>query len=72
MVRINKQHINRFKYFGRAYNYNLSPGLWLSFDKDTLEYIGVECFYLADINKLEVAAENKINELLSKDLLELL
>lgn len=71
MIRINNQYIDRFKHFKRSYNYMLAPGLWLSFDDETLEYLGIEMFYLADFKKVEPKAHNKINELLSKDILEL-
>lgn len=72
MIRINKQYIDRFKYFGNSYNYNLAPGLWLIFDKNTLEYIGIDMFYLADYKKVEPEADKLINSLLAKDILEII
>lgn len=71
MIRINKQYIDRFKHFKKSYNYMLGPGLWLSFDEDTLEYIGIEMFYLADYKKVEPEAHDLLNTLIAKDILEI-
>ena len=72
MIRINKDYTHLFKFFGNAYNYNIKPGIWLSFDKDTLEYIGIEMFYLASFKEINVLGESKINDLISKGILEVI
>lgn len=71
MIRINEQYLDRFKHFKLSYNYMVTPGVWLSFDDKTLEYIGIEMFYLPDFKKVESEADNMIKDLLSKGILEI-
>ena len=40
-MRINKLYLNRFKKFSYGYMFMVKRGVFLLFDKDTLEYIGV-------------------------------
>lgn len=40
-MRINKLYLNRFKKFSYGYMFMVKKGVFLLFDKDTLEYIGV-------------------------------
>lgn len=40
-MRINKIYINRFKRFNYGYLFMIKKGVFLLFDKDTLEYKGV-------------------------------
>ena len=70
MIRINEHYINRFKYFGHAYNYMVKTGIWISFDKDTLEYIGIECFGLYELKGLKTMCDKCINKLIALDILE--
>lgn len=40
-MRINKIYLNRFKRFNYGYLFMIKKGVFLLFDKDTLEYKGV-------------------------------
>lgn len=40
-MRINKLYIDKFKKFSYGYMFMVKKGVFLLFDKDTLEYIGV-------------------------------
>ena len=72
MIRINKNQINRFKRNNCEYLYYVSKGLFLAFDLNTLEYIGIEVYYLpANYDKVSFKCEEKLNDLLSKDILEI-
>lgn len=71
MIRINQTQINRFKRNHCEYLYYVSRGVFLAFDLNTLEYIGIELYYLPqDYNKTSFICEEKIRELISKDILE--
>ena len=71
MIRINKTQINRFKRNNCEYLYYVSRGLFLAFDLNTLEYIGIELYYLpANYDKVSFKCDEKIKELISKDILE--
>lgn len=71
MIRINQNQINRFKLTHCEYLYYVSRGCFLAFDKDSLEYIGIELFYLpSDYNLVSKKCEDKIQYLLSRDILE--
>lgn len=72
VIKINKMYIERFKLSHNEYLYPVSKGIYLAFDKDTFKYIGIELFYLADPKKCNKLVDNKINELVSKDILEVL
>lgn len=73
MIKINVGYINQFKEFSNAYNYNVCPGVWLTFDRHTFEYIGVNVFYtVSNFNLLNKKCEEKLNELISKGLLEVI
>lgn len=70
MIIANKNHLNLFKKLKREYIYPVQNGIYLAFDIDTLEYIGVEMFYLAS-NKVYKICDDKLKQLLSLDILEL-
>lgn len=71
MIKITNGYEEYFKEFSNAYNYIVKPGVWLTFDRHTLEYIGVNVFYtVANFNLLNKDCEVKLNELISKGLLE--
>lgn len=73
MIRINRLYIDRFKYFGNSYNFQVMNGVWLSFDKNTLEYVGYELFgHFYHLDFISKECNTKINELLAKDLLEVI
>ena len=44
MIRINQNQLKRFKKTKTSYLYPVRRGVYLSFDINTLEYIGVEMF----------------------------
>lgn len=70
MIQINKNHINRFKKIRCEYLYMVSKGIYLAFDIESLEYIGIEMFYLPHNQKIvDKLCDNKLNDLISKDIL---
>lgn len=71
MIRINQNQINRFKKSNYEYLYMVKRGCFLAFDINTLEYIGIELFYLpANYDIVNKMCEEKISFLLSRDILE--
>lgn len=71
MLRINQAYIDRFKRNGKNLFYLVSPGVYLSFDGDTLDYVGVEFYFTPGLNsKINYKAEKKLVELISKGLVE--
>ena len=73
MIQINKNHINRFKRSKNEYLYMVSKGIYLSFDVHSLEYKGLYLFYIPNNPKLvDKLCNDKINELISKDILILM
>ena len=72
MIRINKNHINRFKRNNCEYLYYVNRGVFLAFDLNTYEYIGIELYYLpANYDKVSFMCEEKIKYLLAKEILEI-
>lgn len=73
MIQINTNYINRFKKTHCEYLYMVSRGIYLAFDINTLEYIGIELFYLPKNPKIiDKECDTKLNELISKDILILI
>ena len=70
MIMINKNCLSLFKKLKREYIYYVQNGVFLAFDKDTLEYIGVEVFYSAS-NQVYKICDEKVKQLLALDILEL-
>lgn len=70
MIIINKNCLPLFKKLKREYIYFVQNGIYLAFDIDTLEYIGVEMFYSAS-DKALAEADEKVKYLLALDILEL-
>lgn len=68
-MRINKNYLNRFIKTKSDYLYPIKNGIYLAFNKD-YEYKGVEMFYSYDYVKVEKVAEEKLEELIAKDLIE--
>lgn len=68
-MRINKNQLHRFKKVKKGYLYPISRGVYLSFN-EKLEYIGVEMFYSYTYKKIDRIAEEKLEELIAKDLIE--
>lgn len=69
MIRINKNQIHRFRKIKNGYLYPISQGVYLGFNKN-LEYIGLEIFYSYGYSRLNLIAEEKLEDLIAKDLLE--
>lgn len=73
MIQINTNHLHRFKKTRCEYLYMVSKGIYLAFDIKSLEYIGIELFYLPKNQMIvDKACDNKLNELISKDILILI
>lgn len=53
MIKISYPYIDKFKRSYRSYLYPISRGIYLSFDKNTLEYTGIEMFYNSSYYPLE-------------------
>lgn len=74
MIKINKLHIDKFKMFNGSYHFMIEKGVWISFDKKTLEYIGNTLFcnyyYQPHYNIICNMCEEKINKLIALDILE--
>lgn len=70
MIVINKNYLNLFKKLKREYIYPVKQGIYLAFDIDTLEYLGVEMFYSAS-DKVLSECDEKVKQLLALDILEL-
>lgn len=69
LIIINKNYLHLFKKLKREYIYPVQKGIYLAFDLDNFEYIGIEMFYLAPITIQDVC-DNKLNQLLSLGVLE--
>ena len=61
MIKINQIYLNRFKSYNNKYLYPIYKGIYLSFDKSSLEYIGIEEFYIPKFDTYK-----KANELIEK------
>lgn len=72
MIKINKEYIDRFGKGSYGYYYKVSYNVYLSFDYDTLEYIGVETYQNPfNIGKCYQEAERKLGELYAKGLVDI-
>lgn len=69
MIKINNSYIDRFKLVRGTYMYYISPGLFLSFDKETLEYLEVVVFS-SRYAPIEREIENTLNKLIARGILE--
>lgn len=70
MIRINPVYLDLFKSYYGTYIYYVSPGVFLSFDKETLEYKSNISIYGSYGNKNDIACSSKINNLINKGILE--
>lgn len=66
-MRINKIYLNRFKRFSYGYMFMVKRGVFLLFDKDTLEYKGIFTMFNYKEDK---DLDNTINRLIALDYLE--
>lgn len=70
MIQINTNQLHRFKKTRSEYLYMVSKGIYLAFDIDSLEYKGLYLFYLPKNQRIvDKLCDEKINELISKDIL---
>ena len=71
MIKINPAHLDKFKKIGRTYMYYISPGLFLSFDINSLEYkepVDYIVRYKSNVSEIEAT----INKLIAIDVLEII
>ena len=61
MIKINMNHLNKFKVLNNRYVYPISKGIYLSFDKNSLEYMDIIEYYIPKFDSYR-----KGNELLEK------
>ena len=72
MIVINNAYLDRFYKTKSEYLYMVNRGIYLGFDKDTLEYKGLELFYIPfDYKSYEKDALNTLNLLISKGICEI-
>lgn len=69
MIKINKHQTRFFIRSKTGYFYPVEKGVYLYFDK-SLEYKGIELFFKGDFRRYEKEADKMINDLISKDILE--
>lgn len=72
MIKINNAYLDQFISAHHEYLYPISKGIYLAFDKKSLEFIGIEEFYLADPKKYNPLADDKLNFLIARNILEVL
>lgn len=72
MIRINNCYLDQFKLYGKEYLYPVAKGIYIAFDKFTHEYIGIELFYCPKTSMYSKLVDNKINQLLCRNVLELI
>ena len=66
-MKINKIYLEKFKKFSYGYMFMVKRGVFLLFDKNTLEYKGIFTMYNYKEDK---DLENTINRLIALDYLE--
>lgn len=71
MIVINKNYLHFFIRSRIEYLYPINKGVYLAFDRKSLEYIGLEMFVLYS-NKIEKQEDKKLKELISKGILEVI
>ena len=67
-MRINKLYLSKFKKFSYGYMFMVKRGVFLLFDKDTLEYKGIFTVYNYKEDKY---LDEVINRLVALDYLEI-
>ena len=70
MYKINHQYLDRFSKRRYEYLYPVTKGIYIAFDSESLEYIGIELFYLPYTNSYEKQANALLNNLFTKGILE--
>ena len=73
MIIINRGYLNRFYKTKTSYLYMVNRGIYLSFNIDTLEYTGIELFYLPfDYKSYQKDCDYTLNQLISKGICEVI
>lgn len=67
-MRINKIYVDKFKKYSYGYLFMIKRGVFLLFDKDTLEYKGILNMFPYKENK---EYEDTVNRLIALDYLEI-
>ena len=71
MIVVNNQYLHLFIKARKQLLYPIHKGLYLSFNSESLEYEGIEMFYLPwDKYLPEREADKMINQLIAKSILE--
>ena len=71
MIRINYSYLDRFKKTKGYYTYTVINGVYLIFDENTLDYVGVDVVFTPNnYNRLNYKCEEKLVDLISKGLVE--
>lgn len=69
-MKINKLYIDKFKLLHNEYLYPVKKGIYLAFDKDTFDYIGVELFYLIKYGDIEKDINDTLHKLMILDYID--
>lgn len=72
MIKINYQYLDNFKGYYDIYIYYVKPGTFLSFDRESLIYKGVEYLGFIPYKDDSNIIDNTINRLISKGVLEII
>mgnify|MGYP006908906773 CR=1 FL=1 len=71
MILINRQYLHLFKKILNEYMYPVDKGIYLAFNIDNLNYIGLEMFYTPwEVRSIYKKEDMLLNDLLSKGILE--
>ena len=69
-MKINKSYLHLFKKVRSEYLYKVVNGIYLAFDIKSLEYIGLEMYYLPkDIEYIENKAHKLLNILMYNEII---
>ena len=72
MYKINPQHLEKFSFHHYGYHYQLDKGVLLTFDDKTLEFIGVNYYFLPkSFDYYERKAEELLDKLYRQGILEI-
>ena len=70
-MKINKSYLHLFKKVRSEYLYKLVNGIYLAFDKNTLEYIGIEMYFLPkDIEYINKKADKVLDILIYDEIID--
>jgi hypothetical protein len=73
MIKICENQLDKFKKHGYEYLYYVMKGVYLAFDKDTKEYMGIDYFYQPkSISYTDSKCEKMLKKLISLGVLEII